>query len=228
MIPIARYRGGRSPLITVVDRGSYDPGAMTGTGPYSITQSGVNIGDPSSSRLVVLAIGAHRGGAETALDSVTINGVTATLDVNVYQQNGATMATACICHAIVPTGSSVDVVISKTAAALSANHFNVWTVSGYRDPTPYHTASSVGTSSPRSGSLNIPAGGFAIGSSALRGYPFDLTWTFLTETSSEAASTTGEMETAAAYDLAAATGQSIQTSDSAGTAARALALASWR
>jgi len=227
MIPIARFIGGRRGL-SVTDRGDYSPGAMTGTGPYSITQSNVDIGDPSTNRLVILAIGAHRGTAETAYDSITINGVTATLDVNVYQQNGATCAVACVCHAIVPTGTLVDVVISKTAAALSQNAFNVWTVEGYQSSTPYHTANSVGTTSPRSGSLNIPSGGFAIGSSALRGNPYDLTWTFLTETSTDTISTTGEMETAAAYGLSSATGQAIQTSDSAGTAARALALASWR
>lgn len=229
MILAARYGRAGWRGLTVSDLGAYDPGSMTGTGPYSVTQSGVNIGEPSTDRLVILAIGNHRGAADTALDSVTINGVTATLDVNVYQQSGAGMAAACICHAIVPTGSSVDVVISKTAAALSANHFNVWVVRGYASATPYHTTSSVGTSSPRSGSLNIPSGGFAIGSSSLREYPYDLTWTFLTETSSEAASITGEMETAAAYALGSATGQSIETSDSAGTPkARALALASWR
>jgi len=224
MIPIARFIGGGRRFI-VEPLGSYTLGSIaSGTG----TQSSVDIGDPLSNRLIVIALGGHRGNTTTQYSAVTINGVSATLVAQAHQENGASLANTVIAYAIVPTGTSVDVGVTVSSAnGMSDNHFSVFRLTGYLSSTPVHTNTGTGTSSPCSTTLNVNAGGFLVGVGAVRSGGANLTWTGLTDYSAENAGS-GTMETAYLANQPSETSKSISFSDGSGTVARALSVASWR
>lgn len=78
------------------------------TTPNPKTFAAVGIGDAATDRLVVMTVTWARSGA-TSLSSATIGGVTATIGV---QQNSGSNHSCAIIYAVVPTGTTADVVLT--------------------------------------------------------------------------------------------------------------------
>lgn len=164
--------GVRAPAAAAyVTRGG--PGAQTGSNPY--TWSGVSIGAAASDRLVIVSVG-WAGLGTVTLSSATIGGVSATI---VAQTTGTNTGIAIIA-AVVPTGTTADIVVTMSAG-MSRFYYAVWRGTGFVSTTAYDTdAPAGGASSARSATIDVPAGGFVFATSqgADSG---GVTWTNVTE-----------------------------------------------
>lgn len=109
--PTITFKSHQSSLSNVADGGSY-------------TFSAVAIGTATTTRIVACAIKVTNG-AELA--SVTIGGISATKAIRNYD-NG-------IYYAIVPTGTTADIVISVDLATSNNCSCGVYTIDGYVDST---------------------------------------------------------------------------------------------
>ncbi len=149
----------------------------TDVGTY--TFSSQNIGTASDARWIVAGIGWAAGVSRT-FTSCTIGGVTAT--TLVAANDSATEARLVI--AKVPTGTTADVVVTLSGAAVRCA-ISLWHVLSYNDlTTPFHTGSDNTLSgSDVSASLNIPASGYGFGVcyGALASGTAALAWSGLTE-----------------------------------------------
>jgi hypothetical protein len=150
-----------SSLVNFVDSANTDhyPSGSTIT-----TFSAVNIGNPDPGRHVILAIAYAQGG--TAAPTVTIGGISATIDA---WGGGATVGRVCIARAVVPNGTTADVVITYPAANYRAgmgvyvgNNIQVGAVGAiYPSATP---AARVDITNPAGGL--VVAGAISIGVTA--------------------------------------------------------------
>ena len=109
----------------------------------SFTFSNVNFGTPAAGRLVVLQLAARAVSGFANASSVTIGGVPATLI-----QNTAMQSFTCLCAAVVPTGSTGDVVVNLSANCINCA-IGVNAIYGATSATP--TSSARDTASNMSG-----------------------------------------------------------------------------
>lgn len=99
------------------------------SGLSSYTLSAVPIGTASSSRYVVIAMSAKFLGTTAAsISTLTIGGVSATI-VTTATGTGSNIATTTLAYALVPTGTTADIVVTYSRAALRCAAA-VWTISG--------------------------------------------------------------------------------------------------
>lgn len=112
--------GGGGPTAT------FQQAAASGTDGTSFTFTAQPIGTASATRRVVVAIGYGGPAAPGAISSVTIGGVTATIDVD----SGALTNNrrVAIASAVVPTGTTADVVITF-GVTVGRVGIGVWTLS---------------------------------------------------------------------------------------------------
>ena len=110
--------------------------------PTAWTLTGATLGAESADRVIIVA-----AVCQTTITSLTIGGVSATLDV---QHAGGSSTRAWIGHASVPTGATGDVVV--TFAAQSTRHgLGLWRASG-------GTLSLVGSGTGNALNLTVSAG----------------------------------------------------------------------
>ena len=109
----------------------------------SYTLSGVSIGPADATRVVVISI--H--GRTLAPTAVTIGGVTATLDV--------TAASTWVYRAVVPTGTTADIVITSSTTGMGVI-VGVWSIVGY---TVTVGQAKVSSDANQSHSMTTTAGG---------------------------------------------------------------------
>lgn len=113
---------------------TYQASANSGTNGTSYTASAIAFGTASADRYIVVAASTEDGGAIT---SATIGGISATILV----QRTSGSVTAALLIALVPTGTTGDVVVNFTG---TSDHHGVavWSVTGMPSATPLDTDSN--------------------------------------------------------------------------------------
>jgi hypothetical protein len=151
--------------------------AYTGAGQTTHTFTGIGCGTADASRVVALAI--SQRGTNTFVTGVTINGAAATLAAR--SPNDPEIA-ADIWYALVPTGTTCDVVVTTNAAVtplvvgvhriLTSHPDPVYDVEGY-------SAVSADAGAGKSMAVTVPAGGIGLALYRTRVSlsPVTVTWT---------------------------------------------------
>lgn len=163
---------------------AYQGRSESGSALSSYTFSGMPIGTPDGSRLVVAAVGYYdNSGATTDISSVSIGGVSATR-VNGANQYivGNYMVGVALWVAAVPAGTTADVIVALTETVANC-HVATWSIINASSSAAANSiASSFGaTTATLPLSLNVDAGSVVIG------YALDITnagtftWAGLTE-----------------------------------------------
>jgi len=159
----------------------------SGTNLTTYTYSSVNFGSASADRKIICAVNgqADDGGART-ISSLTIGGVTATINVQI--SNSGSMQGICI--ASVPTGTSGDVVLTFSGGMGNAD-IALYSTTGVGSTT----ATDTGTSTAEVGTyaLDVVAEGVALALSRNQDGIYTATWAGLTERYDEADGNTNDM-----------------------------------
>lgn len=159
-------------MIGVLASSYVDTGAATLTGTYvttvedvsngtTYTHSGVSFGTASADRVIVVAIDSRCSGGSPGAPTVTIGGVSATVDTfSAWTSSDTTVAM--VASAPVPTGTSGDVVVtwSKTVVRCAVSVYAVTggTVYCYGGAAGGATSSGALTTA----DVDSPAGGFVL------------------------------------------------------------------
>lgn len=141
------------------------------------TFASMDFGAADSDRCLIVTFTGRKGGAATTISGVTIGGVTAT-EIVQYSNSDSNSDISGLYSAIVPTGTSGDVVVSLNDTLVRATGALYRAVGVDSCTTPYDFDSD-GSADPTT-SLNVPAGGFAV-AAALSNSNSSATWTGLTE-----------------------------------------------
>jgi hypothetical protein len=195
----------------------------TGTSLSTVTFAGVSLGAAASNRKIVVAWG---GGGNYTLSSATIGGVSASAIVSDAQSTNLRVG---IIIADVPTGTTGDVVLNFSSAAVSRPTIAVYRVVDLASSTAHATASDTTASSGVvSTTINVPANGFVIASS----YDLDgasATWgAGMTEDSDQFVGSQSVHSAASDTVTTAESGKTVSCTSSNGSATRiAVVAASW-
>lgn len=124
------------------------------------TFNSVSLGAEDGTRKIIVAVG-WAAGSDTTINSVTVNGVSATQVVAADAATGACGSALWI--ADVPTGTSVTVTVVFSAST-SRSVIGIYRVVNLNSSTAHHTNTATSASSGViSATLNLPASGFALG-----------------------------------------------------------------
>lgn len=163
---------------------AYLQSAQSGTDLSTYTFAAQNLGSAASDRFIACTINgrSNDGGART-ITSVTIGGVAATSAGTIAANSGSHCA---IYSAAVPTGATGDVVVvwSSTMTDCTValhSHYGAFSTT----PTSYFND----TTTPLSQSINVAAGGFAVGISTSDSGTATATWAGITERFDDATAT---------------------------------------
>lgn len=170
------------------------------------TFSSTNFGTASSGRYLICVVsGRTQDGTSSGdlITSVTIGGVSATISVQAHNSGNAQG----IAIAHVPTGTSGDVVVVFNETMTNAD-IAMYATTGVSSVTATDTATS--TADPLSDTLNINAGGIAVGGAKSDSGSATATWLNLTETYDEGDANTNDISGAADAFASQQTGLSIQ------------------
>lgn len=204
------------PTISKVDNTSNTSGAST------YTFSARNFGDGQQDRYIAIAVALAVGSSARTISGVTIGGVAATQAVAISNNTFAnTKSTTGIFIALVPNGSSGDVVVTLSGGA-SACGIGIFKITGLSSTTPY--ATNVNNSGQnQSLSVNVPANGVVIG---VQEAPTATGWTGLTAAYSDA--TTMSRASSGGYGaFVAAQSPLAVTAIAGGNLAHSSVIASW-
>jgi hypothetical protein len=158
---------------------TYIGNATDDTNLTTYTFSSQSIGSASADRIVVVGIASRNTSASTVINSVTIGGNTASIDVQ--DSNSTSNYNICgIASLLVTSGTTADIVVTFSGAQLRAG-IAIYTVTGANE-TPYATNSDNSGGDP-SLDLNVPANGGAIGVAMSANTSLE-SWTGITEDSS--------------------------------------------
>ena len=198
---------------------SFTANAADAADQSTVTFSGQAIGTAATDRIVVIGVTCNAG---EPITSATIGGISAASVVEGDALGGT--AYAALWQASVPTGATADIVINLTGTSFRTG-LGVWAIYG-ASSTVTDTGSSI--ADPSTDTLNISAGGVAIGMANSEGVSTSsYTWTNLTENfDSGLGEGTGAYSGASAAFAAEQTALSI-TADPTSGSAWAMACASW-
>lgn len=200
---------------------SYLQSAQDTSDLTTYTFSSQNLGSADSGRYIAVAIQSRRAGTGLAVSSVSVAGVSATIAIQ--QTNSSTNSNvAAIAIAAVPTGTSGDIVVTLNSAAVRCA-ISVYRLVGITGVTPTHTDTS--TASDPAMTVDVPAGGYAIGS-AITASSTTTTWTGLTENNDATLEGFATVTSAAQEYASAQTGLSV-TADFGSTSESVGVVASW-
>ena len=192
------------------------------------TFSGVSLGTAHTNRRIVVVSGANKVSSNRSISSMTIGGVSASFIVKATT-SGGTQATMEIWSAIVPTGTTGDIVVTGNAG-LGGCGIDVYRLIGANSVAAATlTDITDGGANDFSGSLYLPGGGviiagFHMDSSASR----TATWTNLTEKSDRNIQGDENVDMSTAMTTAAASTTVTITATASGALAQgALAAASF-
>lgn len=190
--------GGEVSQSTVTYTGSFTDTANA----TAYTYTGASIGTAAANRMVIVT-GCANGNNSGAISSVTIGGVTATIN-SFITPTGNSDPALFVASLIVASGTTADVVATYATAKARSN---IDVYYAYVDSaTPTNSASDDDDSNPANVSININAGGFAVGVVASDGGTNTYTWTGLTEVYDTASSIEGNLNESSAT-LESATAQ---------------------
>lgn len=190
------------------------------TVPYTFTNRAIGVAAPG--RRIVVGVGLHNG-TGAAISSLTIGGVPATQLVTVQHPSSWGMAAIFILQ--VDAGTTATIVINCSAA--NRVGVSVWAVYDLLSETPTDTGTS--TADPETDTLNIAAGGVALGIATVESNTgVTYSWTGLTERF-DSAMELNDRASGASLDFAAAqTALSITADPSSSFYSAAMALVSLR
>ena len=97
--------------------------------------------------------------ADRTISSVTVGGITATSVIQISNNNGTFFQRSAIYVAVVPTGTTADIVVTWSAGQLCTG-IATWAAYDLRRGVADTTATS--TASTGTASISVPGGGFAI------------------------------------------------------------------
>ena len=170
------------------------------------TFTGQSLGTAAADREVVVAVQSRTGGTSITVSSLTVGGISATLEVRTANTaSGYTLIE--IWRAPVPTGTTGDVVVNFTGGTALRCAIDIYKLTG-RSST--FATSSTGASNGGTLSLNVAANGAVIAAAASASATSAFTWTGVTERYD--AATGGEAfrtSTASADGLTAATPRTV-------------------
>lgn len=154
---------------------------QSGLASTTVTFSSVTFGTATSDRIIVVGLNYLLGSGDGIVPTMTIGGITATKLVS-REGTTDTNAGVAIYAAAVPTGTSGNIVATKTGVAFNRAGIGWWgTVDA--NITAFDTDSTQGTSGTESVAIDIAAGGFVAGSAFNQGSGGvnSATWTGVTE-----------------------------------------------
>lgn len=159
---------------------SYRTSAVNSASQTSYTFTAQDIGTASSDRRVVVGVTFYVNSGSQSVSSVTIGGVSA----SALYDPGAVAATAegvAFWSAIVPTGTTGDIVINFSSAPLRIG-IGVWAVTAASSAL-FDSKRATGTGNPLSVSIGVPANGAVIAVAGMvnNGTAGTYTWVGLTE-----------------------------------------------
>lgn len=204
--------GSRLPRIVFTD---FD-GSGSDTSTYTFT--GKSFGDPSEKRHVIVGFrGTALGSNLNNPNACSIGGVTATL---VREGQASTFVQLWI--ALVPTGETGSVVVSRSGGNMTAGCIVVWAAYDLKSATPVATAyqnvlSSSGNTIDLS--LNTPSNGIVVAFASSNRSGQTCTWSGLTEDVDERPAESAEVFGASAFKVPAATPRAISATISGGAGA---------
>ena len=185
------------------------------------------IGAESADRIVVVGVGTVDT-ATNSVSSVTINGVSATIIDQTTQSSAGIFSVAALCYARVPTGTSVSIVVTW-ADQVFRTHIGVWALYGVGTLVPHDFGKSA-VDPGAVANMDVPAGGVAVGYSAM--YDTSLggtyTWSNITEDFDVDGAGTNEQYSGASIARQAAQVASTITADPSAASAVGTVVASWR
>jgi len=134
--------------------------SSSGAAGTTYTISGASLGDEAADRLIAVTVGGFNDGN---FPTVTVAGTSATRVCT--NDNSGTGFGQFIYVASVPTGTTGDIVVSKTGANFDRIAVGWWRLTGY-DATvadcETHTNNTAPSSNPATVTLTVPAGGAVI------------------------------------------------------------------
>ena len=123
------------------------------------TFANVSFGSAASDRFIIVQVAARGVGTTRTLNSATIGGVSATISVQLSNTSGGNTTVSAIIIAAVPNGTTGDVVLTFDTTMLRAGM-------GAYETNSVNISANDSDSSPDndpSGSINVSAGGIALG-----------------------------------------------------------------
>jgi hypothetical protein len=162
---------------------SYLSYAAGGSGS-SVTFTAYGLGAAHTARRIFIGIHWRETTVHRTVSSVTIGGVSATIHEQEGHTGGATGFGAAIASAIVPSGTSGDVVVNFSGSQSECNISGIRAVGLFNSsPTEALTDTTSGTSNNLSVAIDIPASGFcmAVFTSSTNAAGDAVTWAGVTE-----------------------------------------------
>lgn len=150
-------------------------GASSATDASSYTFSSQSLGAADADRRIFVCVGSRKTGGATSISSVTVGGISASIEVE-EQNTGTNTCIAAVVVASVPTGTTGDVVVTFADTMLRCG-ISMYRVLGVDGAAPFQALNS--TADPGTANLDIPADGFAISVDSV--VCLSVAWTNLTE-----------------------------------------------
>ncbi len=202
---------------------AYETTVASTTDLTTYTFSTVDIGTANADRCVIVSAIARKSGASATLSTVTIGGVSATIVVQ-NTNNVTNTDVAGLAAAIVPTGTTGDIVVTWSAGMLRSQ-IGVWTAIGTDScTTPHDTGSSL--SGDPSTTIDIADAGAAVGA-GLTAAGTTASWTGLTENFDATLETFVTATGASASAMSAETGRTVTIDFAAAGVESVGVFASW-
>lgn len=179
----------------------------------SYTDTAVDLGRATPSRLIIVAISTKHNNSGQTISSVTVGGNA--LDPDIFRNNtgNSVNGQVAIYSGEIPTGTSGDVVVTFTGT-MRCCMIGTYRAANLASNDLFDSDPASDIDDQNSMSLNIPAGGIAIGVCSHVSGSDSVTWSGLTEDDDETDS--GSCSVASAGILAAETGRAISVTAGGG------------
>jgi hypothetical protein len=189
----------------------------------TFTFAGQNLGTAAADRVIVVGVSARAGGTGTTVSTVTVDGESC--PVRVQQSSTPQSSIAAIASVALPAGTTGDVVVTFSAAAVRCGVQLYRMVGGEAVPTATYQHTNDATDP--TASMDVPAGGAALGVAVANGGGQSATWAGLTE-DYDAVLESGSTHSSASGDFAGAqTGLTVTCDFSGSLTANSGAFASF-
>ena len=186
----------------------------------------VNLG--GGGLVIVQVQGRWSTASDPVISSATIDGVSATVNVATSTEMSTQTGIISAAQSGGGTGKEVDITLSGTGTWRYCS-IHVYTLTGHNSATPHDTDYNTATDvTSISSSLNIPAGGVAIGGSVSRRKDEAVTWTNLADENYDGIiADSGRVSSASEIRMVAETGRTITSTWSTSSQEASISSASW-
>jgi hypothetical protein len=202
--------------------GEYLQSASSGAEALSYTFAAQNLGEQSSSRVIVVVVNGRC--LNDSSSGVTIGGTAMTKLVEKASLVSGVYQISAVYSLVLPIGATGDVVVTYPATAYGTA-VSLYRLQGRRTGVAYHTSSS-STTSPYNTVLDVPYKGYVISGVSINNGASATGWTGLT-VDYDAAVALMRASTASDTVASGAVGKSITATNAGGTGAAAMVAASF-